>query len=33
MKFIGSAALVLDNILLSGDLEYVDYATMSIGWR
>jgi hypothetical protein len=30
MKVIGSAALVLDNILLSGDIEYVDYATMSI---
>ena len=28
MKFIGSAAFVLDNVLLSGDLEYVDYATM-----
>ncbi len=30
MKVIGSAALVLDNVLLSGDIEYVDYATMSI---
>ena len=30
MKVTGSAALVLDNILLSGDIEYVDYATMSI---
>ncbi|MEC8273748.1 MAG: hypothetical protein VXZ76_02790 [Bacteroidota bacterium] len=30
MKVIGSAALVLDNILLSGDIEYVDYATMNI---
>ena len=30
MKFIGSAAFVLDNVLLSGDLEYVDYATMSL---
>ena len=25
-----SAAIVLDNILLSGDLEYVDYATMRL---
>ena len=30
MKFIGSAALVLENIILSGDLEYVDYVTMGI---
>jgi hypothetical protein len=30
MKVIGSAALILDNILLSADLEYVDYSTMNI---
>tara|TARA_B100001063_G_scaffold230867_1_gene244391 strand:+ start:9 stop:803 length:795 start_codon:yes stop_codon:yes gene_type:complete len=30
MKVIGSAALILDNIVLSADLEYVDYSTMKI---
>lgn len=30
MRLIGSAAFIMNNIVLSGDLEYVDYSTMKI---
>ena len=30
MKFIGSAAVIFDNLLISADLEFVDYSTMKM---
>ncbi|MGC6470064.1 MAG: OmpP1/FadL family transporter [Flavobacteriales bacterium] len=30
MKLIGSAAVILDRLLLSADIEYVDYSTMKL---
>jgi len=30
MKVIGSAALILDNLLLSADVEFIDYSTMQL---